>query len=78
MEETSMLEFRRRAAEIIRRVQKGHRIILTYRGKPAIRLEPLIPDDAPRDDPFYLLPRLAVESAGDLDNERIDQIVYGE
>ncbi len=37
----SMLEFRKNAAKIIRWSKQGKRMIITYRGRPAIRLEPI-------------------------------------
>lgn len=46
MNQISMLEFRHDAERIIERVRKGERMILTYRGKPVVRLEPIY--DLPR------------------------------
>jgi len=76
MEKVSMLEFRRDAEAIIRKVRQGQRLIMTYRGKPVIRLEP-IQTAAPRpDDPFYQLAQIATANGKPLTNEEIDQIVY--
>lgn len=77
MDEVSMLDFRRDAERIIARVQKGTRLILTRRGKPVARLEPIRADQLDANDPFYLLCELA-EPAGSLTNRRIDEIVYGQ
>jgi len=76
VEQVSILEFRRHTEAIIRKVQQGKRLIVTYRGKPVMRLEPI---DAPRitpDDPFYTLNQLADVDGGSLTNQEIDKIVY--
>lgn len=77
MEEISMLEFRRNAASVIRKSREGRRMILTYRGKRVMRLEPITEEVEP-DDPFYRLDRLAVANGQSLSNEEIDAILYGE
>ena len=77
MRVVSMLELRRRAEEIIGRVRKGERMILTYRGKPVARLAPLPAEGGNEDDPFYALDRLAETRGRSLSNEEIDRIVYG-
>ena len=76
METVSLLEFRRQADAVIRKVRQGKRLILTYRGKPVLRLEPI--DDQPvgSDDPFYALAHHAGSNGRSLSNEEIDQIVY--
>jgi antitoxin (DNA-binding transcriptional repressor) of toxin-antitoxin stability system len=76
MDRVSVLEFRRDAEGIIRKVQQGKRLILTYRGKAVMRLEPMRDQQANPDDPFYSLPQLAVSSGRPLTNEEIDRIVY--
>lgn len=76
MERISILEFRRGADAIIRRVRQGKRLILTYRGKPVLRLEPIQESNPAADDPFYDLPRLATPDGGTLTNAEIDQIAY--
>ena len=75
MKKISMLDFRLDAERIIAQVQKGQRMILTRRGKPVARLEPIaeVPD---ADDPIYTLADLAV-SGESLDNSQIDEILYG-
>jgi prevent-host-death family protein len=79
MERVSMLEFRRDAEAVIRKVRRGQRLIMTYRGKPVMRLEP-IQTSVPRpDDPFYQLAHLATHHTArvkTLTNEEIDQIIY--
>ena len=78
-----MLELRRNAAGIIRRLQKGESFELSYRGRAVGRLEPvgLEPDDAPLppDDPIFHLDRFAeagVPGQSPLTNEEIDRLVY--
>jgi prevent-host-death family protein len=77
MKKVSMLDFRLDAERIIAQVQKGQRMILTRRGKPVARLEP-IADDAPdSEDPFYSLSDLA-ERGDSLTNAQIDGLLYGQ
>lgn len=76
MKAVSLLDFRRNAERIISQVQKGERLILTRRGKPVARLEPIRNESFAADDPFYSLSELA-EPAGSLSNRRIDEILYG-
>ena len=72
----SMLELRRNAQSIIEEVRRGHRLVLTYRGQPMARLEPL--DEPPADgDAFYDLADLAVDGGDSLTNRQIDETVYG-
>jgi prevent-host-death family protein len=76
MERVSILEFRRNAHGVIRKVRQGKRLILTYRGKPVLRLEPIRYSKIGRDDPFYGLAQQAPARGRSLTNEEIDQIVY--
>jgi prevent-host-death family protein len=41
MKTVTMLEFRQNAQSVLRRVAKGERLLISQRGKPAARLEPL-------------------------------------
>ena len=77
MKRVSMLDFRLDAERIIAQVQKGQRMILTRRGKPVARLEPILDDVPDADDPFYSLCDLAGSGAS-LTNEQIDETLYGE
>jgi prevent-host-death family protein len=78
MERVSMLEFRRHAASILRKARQGKRFILTYRGKPVLRLEPVRTSvEVSEDDPIYQLSRIAEAGGERLTNEQIDTIVYG-
>jgi antitoxin (DNA-binding transcriptional repressor) of toxin-antitoxin stability system len=74
-----MVDFRHHAEEIIARVRKGQRMILTCRGKPVARLEPILPESVDADDPFYFLDGLSDGGAGEsLTNAQIDDILYGQ
>ena len=77
METVSMLEFRRDAEAIIRKAQQGKRMVLTYRGKPVMRLEPIVAEEVSEDDPFYTLDELAVAAGKSLSNKQMDKIIYG-
>jgi prevent-host-death family protein len=77
MNTVSMLDFRRNAETIVLRVQNGERLILTYRGKPVARLEPIADPLVNEDDPFYRLGELADSNGKSLTNEQMDQAIYG-
>ena len=77
MKTVTMLEFREDAAGIVERVRNGERLILTYRGQPVVRLEPIRKDSIGGEDPFYSLDRLAGEAGQSLTNDQMDDIVYG-
>ncbi|MDN5861972.1 MAG: hypothetical protein L0H19_00825 [Salinisphaera sp.] len=79
MNTISMLELRRDAERIVRRVQLGETLLLTYRRRPVLRLEPL-EETSPAtaaDDPLRALIGLAGAASG-LKNEAIDALVYGD
>ncbi len=78
MNQVSILQFRREAEAIIRKVQNGQRLVVTYRGKPVMHLEPIRTPHVNSDDPFYSLDQLAVTDGKALSNEEIDEIVYGD
>jgi len=77
MKEVSMLDLRRNTEAIIAQVQKGERLILTRRGKPVARLEPIRDEPVDASDPFYSLSDLA-EPAGSLTARQIDEVLYGQ
>lgn len=80
MKTVSMLEFRRNAQRTLKAVLRGERFLLTYRGKPVARLEPVRPESAevPEDDPLLRVDDFAVDGAGGpLGNEEIDRLIYG-
>lgn len=76
METISILEFRRDAEAIIKKVRQGSRFILTYRGKPVMRLEPIVDEAVDAEDPFYSLNEIAASSGASLTNDEIDEIIY--
>jgi len=76
MRTVTVLEFRKETKKILRWARQGQRMIMTYRGKPVCRIEPI--DDAipSEDDPFYRLGQMADVTGRDLNNEEIDRIIY--
>jgi antitoxin (DNA-binding transcriptional repressor) of toxin-antitoxin stability system len=79
MKTVTMLEFRKGAEGILRRIAKGERFVLSHRGRPAARLEPVtqavLPD--PGNDKFLAIARRAVRSPkGRTAHQNIDRIVY--
>ena len=77
MKKVSMLEFRHDAERIIEKVRNGQRMILTYRGKAVLRLEPIGDDSVDEQDSFYELDRLADSRGRTLSNRQMDKIIYG-
>ncbi len=73
----SMLDLRIHAKEILERVKAGQPVVLTYRGKPALRLEPIESRSVEPDDPFYRLAELSNRRGTSLSNSKIDEVVYG-
>ena len=76
----TLLEFRRDAEGVLRRAARGERLVLSHRGKPAARLEPLeVPATAdPASDPFLSIARRAQPSPkGPTSHTDIDRILYG-
>jgi prevent-host-death family protein len=80
MKTVTMVEFRQDSEGVLRRVAKGERFVLSHRGKPAARIEPLhSPSSAdPANDPFLTIARRAKPSPkGETPHGEIDQILYG-
>jgi prevent-host-death family protein len=77
MNQVTLVEFRKNAEGILRRVRQGERIVLTYRGRPAARLEPVQEVPLDGDDPIYRLADLARSGGRTLSNKEIDAIIYG-
>ena len=78
MSTVSMVELRRDAAAVLQRVGRGERLVLTYRGRPAARLEPFTESAPPADDPIYRLAEVSADRGDSLTNEEMDAIVYGQ
>lgn len=80
MKTVTLVQFRQGAEGVLRRVAKGERFVLSYRGKPAARLEPLHapPSASPESDPLLSIARRARPSPkGSTRRTDIDQILYG-
>jgi prevent-host-death family protein len=80
MKIVTMLEFRKNAEGVLRRVARGERLVLSHRGKPTARLEPLIPTGRQdwENDPFLSVRRRAKASPkGNTQHSDIDRILYG-
>lgn len=80
MKTVTMLEFRQNAEGVLRRIAKGERLVLSHRGKPAARLEPLLANGTvnPGTDLFLNIARRAKASPkGKTRHEDIDRLIYG-
>jgi prevent-host-death family protein len=80
MRTMTMLEFRRDARGALDAVRRGERLLLTYRGEPVARLEPVVRDasEVPDDDPLLRVDDFAVDGpGGSLANEEADRLIYG-
>jgi antitoxin (DNA-binding transcriptional repressor) of toxin-antitoxin stability system len=78
MKTVTMLEFRRNAESFLRRIAKGERFVLSHRGKPVARLEPLNEVSANDSDPFLTIGNRAQASPkGKTSHAELDQILYG-
>ncbi len=80
MKTVTMLEFRQDAAAVLKRLARGERLILSHRGKPAARLEPIeaVPEEISSDDPFLTVATRARPSPhGPTSHDGIDSVLYG-
>lgn len=77
MTAVTMLEIRRDPIKVIRQVQTGRSMVLTYRGKPVMRLEPIKAASVPGSDAFYRLADWAVQGGASLSNRKMDEAIYG-
>ena len=80
MKTVTMLEFRKNAEGILRRLGRGERFVLSHRGHPAARLEPVTTARVsdPAQDPFLTIGSRAVPSPkGKTRHADIDRILYG-
>jgi prevent-host-death family protein len=76
MESVSLVEFRKNAAQVLRRLQQGQSLFLTSRGRPVARLEPVRVEMAREDDPLYHLYEVAAEGGEALSNQEMDGLLY--
>ncbi len=80
MKTVTLVQFRQNAEVLLRRVAKGERFVLSYRGKPAARLEPLhaVRSANLESDPFLTIARRALPSPRRRTRlADIDQSLYG-
>lgn len=77
MGRVTLVAFRRNAERILRRVGQGERLILTRRGRPVARLEPVDESKGVPNDPIYRLYELARPGGGSLTNAEMDRLIYG-
>ncbi len=76
MTTVTMLEMRKDPVRIIQQVRTGRTMLLTYRGKPVMRLEPFVEKVAPEEDAFYRLADSAVQGGTTLTNDEMDETIY--
>lgn len=80
MKTVTMLELRKNAQGILQRLARGERLVLSHRGRPAARLEPIgaAPPLDPARDAFLAISHRAVRSPkGKTRHQEIDRILYG-
>ena len=77
MKTVTMLKFRNDAEAILKQVGRGQSFVLTYRGKPVAKLEPLAEQEISADDPVYRLSELATSKGESLSNQEMDRLIYG-
>jgi antitoxin (DNA-binding transcriptional repressor) of toxin-antitoxin stability system len=77
MKSISLLEFRKNAEKIIRWSKLGKRMVMTYRGQPVIRLEPVVEERIDEDDPFLLLDGIIEGKRSSMSNAEMDRVIYG-
>jgi len=81
MKTISMLQFRRDARRALDAVGRGEPVLLTYRGRPVARLEPVRNDtmDIGPDDALRRIDEYAIDGpGGQISNEEIDRLAYGD
>lgn len=74
-----MLQLRKDAARALAAVRRGEPLLLTYRGRPVARIEPVRAEArVDDDDALRRLDAFAVDGPrGALANRTIDRLVYG-
>ena len=88
MKTVTMLELRQNAEAVVRDLRQGRALVLTYRGQPLARLEPIRPsaEDIAANDPLYVLAEHAgtvgtndqlAKGNARLTNAEIDRALYG-
>ncbi len=80
MDTITMLDLRSRGKDVVKRLERGEKLALTYRGKRVATLVPERPDDdvpVPPEDPIFQF-AAGAEPMGGMTNEQIDQLLYGQ
>jgi len=77
MKSVSLLEFRKNAEKIIRWSRQGKRMVMTYRGRPVMRLEPIQDEKVDKNDSFLHLNGIVDGKKECLSNKEMDKIIYG-
>ena len=77
MKTVSMLDFRNNSEQIISWAKQGLSMVMTYRGKPVMRLEPIKEKPHSIEDPFYRLADMAEKKGGKMSNKEMDKLIYG-
>ena len=77
MKHVTLVEFRKSAEAILNRIQRGERFVLTRRGRPVIRLEPITESTPTEEDPIYRLAELALDCSDPMTNRDMDRAIYG-
>jgi len=76
MKTITMLDLRQHAKQIVDRAQNGERMLLLYRGSPAMVLEPYREEKEQGDDPVFSLSSVSGNGES-LSNKEIDEVLYG-
>lgn len=80
MKAITVLELRRNMGRVLDELKRGERLVLTYRGVPVARLEPVAAAtmEVPEDDPLLHVDEYAVDGpGGTLSNDEADRLIYG-
>ncbi|MEZ5405467.1 MAG: type II toxin-antitoxin system prevent-host-death family antitoxin [Verrucomicrobiia bacterium] len=75
----TMLDLRHNAETIVKKVENGQSMILTYRGRPAVRLEPALPPvkKSAENNVDFVKSLFAMSvSMGPMTNEEMDRLIY--
>ncbi|MFO7890413.1 MAG: hypothetical protein R6V04_08745 [bacterium] len=76
MKKISMLQLRKNSKQIIQWARQGKKMILTYRGNPVFRIEPIQENSPDENDLFYSIDKLAVDEGQNITNQKMDTIIY--
>ena len=76
MKSISLLYFRKNSKKVLERARRGERMVMTYRGKPIFRLEPVHESVPMAEDAFYHIGQYA-QKASRMTNAQMDKDIYG-